>query len=187
MSWAFLKTSIELFGIIDGLKQWFEWYIKWPIQKFIWLNIVHKPYCTFCGWGCHEGCKHPKLTRKEDILKHWEKQNKESEKIIQGSNGECAYCGKFKGRELIPDPNGSLARWNVCVTCKKIIKAQQKLSFAMIMLEKETDERLKEFWKKELEKAEEEINFLSEESFMPTFSFIIRKQKNGEKNNRERK
>jgi len=173
-----LKTGIELFGLKGGIKQWLDWEVIWPVQKFVWLNITHKPYCTYHGYmNCGKECEYPKLTKKEDILNRWKENEKEAEKIIQGPNGECAYCGEFKGRELIPDPNGSLARWNICVTCKKIIDAQQKFTMAHIMYEKETDERLKEFWRKELIKAQEEIDFLSAESFTPTFSFIIRKKK----------
>ncbi|MFQ6052148.1 MAG: hypothetical protein ACE5K4_10705 [Candidatus Hydrothermarchaeota archaeon] len=176
-----LKHSIELFGFKDGFSFWFRWSFIDPIKQFIWLNITHKPYCTFCGWGCHEGCEHPKLTKKEDILKRWEEMDKESNKIIEGKDGKCVYCGIFSGRVLIPDPNGSLARWKVCETCKKIISAQQRFSMAVIMSEETTNEKLKTFWKNEAMRAQEEIDFLSDESFIPTFSLVIRK-KDGSKN-----
>lgn len=49
MSGVNLKDSIELFGLKQGFGFWFRWNFIGPIQMFIWLNIIHKPYCTYHG------------------------------------------------------------------------------------------------------------------------------------------
>lgn len=177
MRLAFLKTSIKLFGLVGGFKQWYTWEIKWPVQKFIWLNITHRSYCTYHGYHCESfsngECKYPKLTKKQDIIEHWRKDEEESRKIIQGPNGECAYCGEFPGRKLIPDPNMGLARWNVCITCDKVITAQHKLSFGILLMD---HDHSKEYGRRVAEEAQKEIDFLSAESFTPSISVLIKKR-----------
>ena len=68
-----LIDSIRLFGFRDGFSFWFRWSFIDPIQMFVWLNITHKPYCTYHGYAEREGCIHKKLTSKKNILKEWAK------------------------------------------------------------------------------------------------------------------
>lgn len=129
-----LKESIEQFGFKEGFSFWFRWSFKDPIQMFIWLNITHKPYCTYSGFHCNkENCPHKHLLTKKEIKKHWEEAHKEMEKVESGKNGECVYCGDKKGTIKIPNPNMSeLNQWLVCKTCKEVIEIQQELSFLAI-------------------------------------------------------
>lgn len=130
-----LKDSIEQFGFKNGFSFWFRWSFSDHIKEFIWLNITHKPYCLYSGWHCDkENCQHKHLTKKKDILAEWEKDKKESEIIVCGPNGECAYCGEEKGTELIDDPNfDSLQQWKVCKTCKEVINLQREISMLSIL------------------------------------------------------
>jgi len=161
-----LKTSIRLFGVRIAIPFWFKWSFVDPVQMFVWLNITHKPYCLYHGYvGCNSKCTEQKLFKKQDILKYWGETHKEIDKVITGKNGMCAYCGEFKGRVIIPDPNNGLSSWSVCGTCDKVIKAQHKLSMGHIL---KNDKLLNE--------AKEELKFLSEESFTPVMSVVIKKK-----------
>lgn len=124
-----LKVGIKMFGLREGFRFWFSWNVKGPIQQFIWMNITHKIYCTYCGWHCNENCKHEKIAKKKDILKHWEKVRKEMDVVEEGKDGNCIYCGDEKGTEKIPNPDFSeLSQWLVCKDCKEVIKYQHLLS-----------------------------------------------------------
>lgn len=160
-----LKTSIKLFGVRTAVPFWFKWSFIDPVEMFVWLNITHKPYCLYHGFvGCTEKCTNKKLYKKEDILKHWEEAHKEIGKVVTGKDGMCAYCGEFKGTVIIPDPNGGLSSWKVCGTCDKVINSQMKLSMGHIL---KSDKLINE--------AKEELKFLSEESFTPIMSVVIKK------------
>ncbi len=79
MKGIILKDTIKLFGFKDGFSFWFRWSIIDPIKLFIWLNITHKPYCTYHGFNCNKkDCKHQHLLTKKDILSKWEENEKES-------------------------------------------------------------------------------------------------------------
>jgi hypothetical protein len=178
-----LKDSIKMFGFKDAFSFWFKWSFIEPIEQWIWLNVTHKPYCAYHGYACeslstNEECTYPKLTKKEDILKHWAEDEKEISHVEAGKDGKCLYCGEFPGKVLIPDPNGGLGSWKICLTCKKIIDAQQNLSFAALMSEKEKDEKSKVFWNNEARKAKEQLDFIAAESFMKPITITIKK--NGE-------
>ena len=146
-----LKDVIEQFGFRTGFNLWFRWSLIDPIQMWIWLNITHKPYCTYSGYHCREkDCEHKHLFTKKDILKRWEKHEEQSKVIIQGENGECAYCSEEKGTEIIDDPNwDTLERWKVCETCKEVIGLQRESSFPIISQERhqEINDRLLEISK----------------------------------------
>jgi len=165
-----LKDSIKLFGFKDGFSFWFEWSFISPIEMFIWLNITHKPYCTYSGFHCHkENCEHKHLFTKKDILKHWKKYEEESKVIHEGKNGMCTYCGEEKGTKLIDDPNwDTLERWKVCKTCERLINHQRDFSFGKILT---TD---KDFNRRNLgleisKKADKEIKKIEEETGKKTF------------------
>ena len=128
-----LKDSIKLFGFVEGIKFCLRMNLINPIEMWVWINITHKPYCTYAGFHCNkENCSHKHLLTKKEIKKHWEEAHKKMEKVEVGKNGMCAYCGDEKGTEIIDDPNGTLERWLVCETCKEIIAIQQELSFLSI-------------------------------------------------------
>ena len=73
-----LKMCVEQFGWKDGFSFWFRWGFINPVQMFVWLNITHKPYCTYCGYHCREGCDKPKLTKKSEIVALWKKFEEEN-------------------------------------------------------------------------------------------------------------
>jgi len=92
-----LKQSIELFGFKEGFKFWFKWSFIEPVEMWYWLNISHKPYCTYYGFYCKkENCPHKHLTKKRDIKNNWEESKKEMDRVEVGENGLCVYCGKEK-------------------------------------------------------------------------------------------
>ena len=126
-----LKDAIKNFGFKDGFGFWFRWSFVHPLQQFIWFNITHKSYCLYYGFHCErKNCPHKHLKTKEEILKHWEEGHKEMERIEEGKDGTCVYCGEEPGTILIPNPNfDAINRWKVCQTCKEIIKIQQELAF----------------------------------------------------------
>ena len=48
----------------------------------------------------------------------------------------CDYCGEENAQVSIINPNGidsDEIRWDVCITCKKVIRQQQNLSFGAIL------------------------------------------------------
>ena len=129
-----LKKGIEMFGLKDGFEFWFDWEIFSPIQQFIYMNITHKPYCTYHGWHCRKDCSHKKLTTKEKILEYWEEAKKELNTIEKGKNDMCVYCGDEKGTEIIPNPNfDKLSQWLVCKDCKAVVYNQQLYSMGEII------------------------------------------------------
>ena len=131
MKGIILRETIKQFGFKDGFSFWFRWSFINPIEKFIWLNITHKPYCLYSGFHCREeNCKHKHLLTKKEILGEWKKHEKESKTIREGKDGMCNYCGEEKGQVLIDDPNwDTLERWKVCRVCAKAIEQQRGLSF----------------------------------------------------------
>lgn len=139
-----LKDSIKLFGFKTGFSFWFRWSFVDPLEHFIWLNITHKPYCLYAGWHCNnENCNHKHLTTKKEILKEFEKHEKESKTIRAGPKGECVYCGEESGTEIIDDPNwDTIERWKVCKICKEIIEIQQETDMLRLLPTKEAEERL---------------------------------------------
>jgi len=167
-------TSVKLFGLRDGFSFWLKWSVADPVEMFIWLNITHKPYCMEHGFGlgnmCGEECTAKKLSKKEDILKEWDRMKGESEEIIQGKNGECAYCGEFKGRVLIGDPNmDSLKRWSVCETCSKVIGEQMNWSMGHVLKNE-----------KMIKGAEGRLKHISAEPFTPAVPIAIKKKNKGD-------
>jgi hypothetical protein len=93
----------------------------------------------------------------------------------------CVYCGEFPGSVFIQDPNGSLEDWFVCPTCKKIIEQQQKLSMAHILLDMEKRLGVKTGVPEEgIREATEEIERLSRESGLETFSAVIKRKDDNE-------
>jgi len=129
-----LKRVVKLFGFKDGFGCWFRWSFINPLQMFWWLNISHKPFCTYFGFHCNkENCEHKHLFTKKEILKDREDTLKDMEKVEVGEDGMCVYCGEEKGTVEIPNPNGcELGYWKVCKTCKEVIKIQQELAFLSI-------------------------------------------------------
>ena len=94
----------------------------------------------------------------------------------------CDYCREFKSQVIIPNPNfDKNDTWNVCVTCNKIIKEQMTLSFGISIATNTKSKDLKEFGEKVSLDAQKEIDKLSYESGLETFSTIIQKKriKNG--------
>lgn len=131
-----LIDTIKLFGFKDAIPFWFDWSFVHPIQRFIFLNITHKPYCLECGWYCgkfNKNCNGKKLTRKQDILNHWKEIEKEIRTIEKGKDESCVYCGEEKGTETIPNPNlYKLSQWLVCKDCKETIHYQHQLSISQL-------------------------------------------------------
>lgn len=84
-------------------------------------------------------------------------------------NKDCDYCGEEKAQVKIPNPNVSddWTEWNVCITCKKIIREQQKMSVGLIM----GDENF-------ANQAKEKISELSRESGKETMSVKIERKDN---------
>lgn len=146
-----LKDCIELFGVKTGFLHWFEWSFKHPIQMFWWLNISHKPYCTYSGFHCKkENCQHEHLTTKKQIKARWKEHEDESKIVVGSDDGICAYCGKNKGTLEIDDPNwDTLKRWLVCESCDEVIKLQREISFPLTKIERqhEINDRLLEISK----------------------------------------
>jgi len=129
-----LKECVKQFGFKHGFSFWFDWSFIHPIQMFVWLNITHRPYCTWAGFHCKdENCKHKHLLTKEEILKNQKECREEMKKVSVGKDGLCIYCGEEKATIIIPNPNTLLDNWKVCQTCKKIINAQNELGFATKM------------------------------------------------------
>lgn len=136
-----LKDTIRMFGLKEGFTFWFNWSIRYSIQQFWWLNIIHKSYCLECGWYCESWkkqlkreCDGKKLTKRKDILNHWKEIEKEIKTIEKGKGDMCIYCGEEKGTETISNPNwDKMTSWLVCKDCKETINYQQQYSMAQIM------------------------------------------------------
>lgn len=139
-----LFESMKLFGVKHGFSFWFRWNVTDPIRIFVWKHITHKPYCTYSGWFCkNPNCTYRHLTTKKEINQHQKELIEESKTIMQGDNGECAYCGEEPGTELIDDPNwDSLGKWNVCKSCKEIIKIQSDIAGLSLLPTKEADDKI---------------------------------------------
>jgi len=135
MKGIILKDSIRLFGFKSGLGFWFRWSFIDPIEMFYWLNISHKPYCTYSGFYCkNENCEYKHLLTKKEIKKHWAKMHKEMDTVEKGKKGKCVYCGENKGEIEIDNPNpDKINRWLVCIDCCNVIENQQKLCFSQII------------------------------------------------------
>ena len=150
-----LKDSIELFGFKIGFSHWFRWSFTDPVKMFYWKYIIAKHLCTNCGYFlCKPDCQHKKITGRRNIIKYEKERHKQIEKesntIIKGENGECAYCSEEKGTEIIDDPNwDTLERWKVCETCKEVVELQRESSFPLISMERQQEigERLLEISK----------------------------------------
>lgn len=85
----------------------------------------------------------------------------------------CTYCGEAEGSERIMNPNNLLdvkeeVVWLVCKDCKDVIKAQQKLSIAMIL----DDENM-------ARKCQKEIEEISVRTKRPVLNAMIFKDKKG--------
>jgi hypothetical protein len=175
LSWEFLKHNVEMFGVYQGLKSFIDINFVWGIQDWTWLNITHKPYCTYHGWHCKDGCTEPKLLTKLDILKHREEDRKEMQKVESGPDGKCVYCGEFKGMVKIPDPNGGLGSWLVCETCKKVINAQYGLSLGVILSKDAKTDSQKAMAQKLIDESKDKLESIAAESFTPSVTFTIEK------------
>lgn len=129
-----LFEYMRMFGKWNGFTFWFDWSIKFPIEKQVWLNITHKPYCLYHGWYCQKDCKETKLYTKHGILNHWEEISKEMNNVEIGKDGMCCYCGEKKGEVKIPNPNSDrLTQWLVCKNCEEIIKWQKHLNYGQLI------------------------------------------------------
>lgn len=90
-------------------------------------------------------------------------------------NEICFYCGEEEAQVEIINPNfNGMGTWNVCETCKKIIKNQMDLSFGMFLktrknpiAEKLSDELIR--------KAEKNLKEISYESGKDIFSIEMTK------------
>lgn len=167
-----LKDSIELFGLKSGFSLWFNWSFKDPIEMWYWLNISHKPYCLYRGYSCDkEDCEYEHLLTKQEILDHWDEITKESEIVEVGENGMCNSCEEEEATTIIDDPNfDSLKKWNVCVTCSKIIPEQQKLSLGVMLSERGYE---KDIVNELIEEASQKIDDLAYESDKEVTTFYI--------------
>lgn len=87
---------------------------------------------------------------------------------------DCVYCSEFKGQKFIPNPNGMGERWWICLTCEKVIKEQQKLSFGVVM-----SEHNKELGEKIVKEAQKKIDELEYESGTPILNLKFKKDKDG--------
>ena len=77
----------------------------------------------------------------------------------------CDYCGEEEGIIRIMNPNfDENDAWVVCVSCDKLIKLQQKSTFAMLVGD---DKKLREI--------NEEIERLSEKTKKPMLNVLITK------------
>lgn len=135
MKGIILKESIKLFGFKAGFSFWFRWFINDSIKMWIWMNITHRPYCTYSGFFCKDkNCKHTHLLTKKQIKEHWKKIGEEASILEQGPNGECAYCGENKGEIQIFNPNpDKINNWLVCGICKEVIELQQNLVMCQLI------------------------------------------------------
>jgi hypothetical protein len=79
-----LRDSIRMFGIKHGFPFWFRWSFIDPIQMFVWLNITHKPYCPYhgFGWNTPKCCDRKKLTKKSEIQTRWKKTLEEEDWLM---------------------------------------------------------------------------------------------------------
>jgi hypothetical protein len=166
---------VENFGLKEGFKFWFRWNFRDPIDMFIWLNITHKPYCTYSGFHCkNKECTHKHLKTKKQIKSHWKKTSKEMQEVKTGKGGMCNYCSQEKATVVIPNPNfDEINSWAVCVTCKKIIETQQKLSFGEYLMQKPHGEKLGKMIVKD---AKQELSDLSYESDKQVFSVEFKRK-----------
>lgn len=165
-----LKDSIKLFGFKSGFGFWFRWSFVNPIEMFYWLNISHKPYCTYSGFYCkNENCGYKHLLTKKEIKKHWTKTEKEMNTVEKGKNGKCVYCGENKGITEIDNPNpDKLNKWLVCMDCYNIIENQQKLCFSQIIGDA-----------KGIEEAQNKLLEISQRTGKPSIQACIEKDKDG--------
>ncbi len=91
----------------------------------------------------------------------------------------CNYCGEEMAQVKILNPNWDEQEkhpyWEVCVTCKKIIEQQQKLSFGMILKEKSNliAEKMAD---RIIKESNEEIRKLSHESGKETSTIEVSKR-----------
>lgn len=138
-----LIETIQLIGFKRGFSFWFIWSFIDPVRMWWWLNVSHKPYCTYAGYHCHqENCPHKHLTSKNEIKKHWENSEKECNRVEIGEEGKCIYCGEEKATTQIENPNlDELNKWAVCDACKEIIKIQSELGI-LSMLPNKDDKRI---------------------------------------------
>ena len=91
----------------------------------------------------------------------------------------CEYCGEEKGQIEIPNPNSnSIDFWKVCITCKKVIEQQQKLSFGLILEDFERKHKIKtKLPAKLVNESKKELSKLSYESGKEILSVFINKMK----------
>lgn len=129
MKGIILKDSIKLFGFKEGFAFWARWNIGDPIKMWIWLNIIHKPYCVYSGFFCKDkDCKYTHLLTKKEIKQHWKKLGEEANTVEKGPDGKCVYCREEKGEFEIFNPNpDKINSWLVCGICKEVIELQQEL------------------------------------------------------------
>lgn len=156
MKGIILKDSVKLFGFKSGFGFWFRLNFVDPIQKFIFLNITKKPYCTYSGFHCNKkDCKHKHLFTKKEILKHWEEAHKEMEKVETGEDRKCVCCNDEEGTIKIPNPNFyELNQWLVCENCRETLEIQQELVF-LSLSKIENPQRMEELNDRLLEISEQ--------------------------------
>lgn len=89
---------------------------------------------------------------------------------------KCTYCGEEKELFSIMNPNGDVGDWNVCVTCKEVIKWQQQLSFASFLASRphggNTANRL-------IKEAQDNLERIAREQQIPIMSAQLTRQPDG--------
>ena len=133
-----------------------------------------------------EGEKH--LEKQDLCFDCWSKDEREEErKFKERMEGKtCCYCGEHPATMQIIDPNTSMDEgldaelrwWDVCETCDKVISAQQLLSLGMVLQEKGSDV-LKQLGEKMVQKEQEKLDALAEESGIPILMVKIEKKEDG--------
>ena len=98
---------------------------------------------------------------------------------------KCVYCGEFNATKTIFNPNSDEEKpfWDVCESCEKVIKEQQKLAFGLMLKnihgknKNEFDKHSLEYADKLIEEARQNLNKLAQESFTSSISVVIKKKK----------
>ena len=149
-----MKEAVGMFGLREGAAFWWNVNFGHSIQSWFWLNITGRPYCLYRGWHCEDPeCKHEHLLKKKQIVAHWDELRVKSREVVQGDNGECAYCGEEKGTVKVPNPNfDEVNQWLVCEFCHQAIHSQQGLSMATML----GDDKLTNKYNKDLQNLAEE-------------------------------
>jgi transcriptional regulator NrdR family protein len=96
---------------------------------------------------------------------------------------KCVYCGEVEASRNIIDPNmmpedKELKTWDVCATCDEVIQSQQMLALGELLKFKH-DGRFKDLGEKMVEKAQEKLDEIAEETKTPIYTAKL--TRNGDK------